>query len=73
MTASVVEQCFLEKYIPLAQGPGAAAAYPASTRSASPAASADAATGPDDSSHDSTPNYMAGGLDGPHIYEQDLK
>ncbi|KAK6725131.1 hypothetical protein SNK04_003936 [Fusarium graminearum] len=71
MTASVVEQCFLGTYNPLAQGPGMAAAYTASTQSASPAASADAATDPDDSSHDSTPNYMTGGLDKPHIYEQD--
>ncbi|KAM0397776.1 hypothetical protein ACHAQC_003437 [Fusarium culmorum] len=71
MTASVVEQCLLETYTALAQAPGAAAAYPVSTQSASPAASADAVTDPDESSDDSTPNYMAGGLDESHIYEQD--
>ncbi|KAF0635873.1 hypothetical protein NXS19_004268 [Fusarium pseudograminearum] len=72
-TASVVEQCFLETYTILGREPiTSRRARPdlVSTESASPPEYTDAATYSDESYDESTPNNMAGGLDGPGIYEQ---
>ncbi|CEI67448.1 hypothetical protein FVEN_g13066 [Fusarium venenatum] len=74
-TASVVEQCFLEKHnglghMPEYRGPESSRVvtpHLSSTQTASPAGfTADF----DQPSHDSTPNDMEGGLHGQGVYEQ---